>query len=408
MSLRAISPPEIPTATTHALSVDACPPTLRIVKSFEGVEEIRDLWTSWQQHPNAEIDFYLMICRLRPEVLRPHVIVVHRDGQPVCMLVGRLERKRVDFRVGYARIFRPVVRVLTLVEGGFLGNVSAENCDYLVDAIMKFMEQGEADAAHFHHINVKSPLYSSTRRVPRRISQDHFERRKPHWKLKLPASFSEYFDGLSRKQRHEFRRHAKILDREFPGGVRTQCHRDETTSNELLRQLELIAGKTYQKKLRLGFENKGELRTAVEHLCRQGTLHASIMLLNEEPRAFVIGELFRGTAYCWCMGYDPEFRKYSLGSLLLMRWIEEAYKCQHVEEISAIDFGTGDARYKTRVCNASWLEASPFIFAPTMKGLTLNVLHSTAEGSHLLASLLLRKSNLLEKTKRRWRRSAAE
>ena len=56
--------------------------TTRIIRTREEIEDIRDLWVSWQSHPNSDIDFYLTVQRLRPKIVRPHVIVVYNDGRP--------------------------------------------------------------------------------------------------------------------------------------------------------------------------------------------------------------------------------------------------------------------------------------------------------------------------------------
>ena len=48
--------------------------SVRVIRTTEEVEDIRDTWTSWQHHPNIDIDFYLTVNRLRPQILRPHVM----------------------------------------------------------------------------------------------------------------------------------------------------------------------------------------------------------------------------------------------------------------------------------------------------------------------------------------------
>src|ERR1700730_10035200 len=95
--------------------------TLRIAKSVSEVEELRQVWTSWLCHPSSDIDFYVMKIRLNALTLRPHVMVVYRNGLPDCMLVGRLDHKRMSVNIGYVRCFLPKARVLTFVRGGLLG-----------------------------------------------------------------------------------------------------------------------------------------------------------------------------------------------------------------------------------------------------------------------------------------------
>jgi hypothetical protein len=55
---------------------------IRVARDFAEVEALRGAWSKWPGHRDSEIDFYLMIVRSYPEVLRPHVIALYRDGQP--------------------------------------------------------------------------------------------------------------------------------------------------------------------------------------------------------------------------------------------------------------------------------------------------------------------------------------
>src|ERR1019366_10300861 len=94
--------------------------TLRIVRSLSELEELREIWTAWQSNPTSDIDNFFLIVRLRPEIQRPHVMVVYRDGHPDSILVGRLEHTRISFKLGYLNLFQPQVRVLCFMYGGFL------------------------------------------------------------------------------------------------------------------------------------------------------------------------------------------------------------------------------------------------------------------------------------------------
>src|SRR5690349_5017121 len=107
--------------------------TLRVVRSVAEVEELRGIWEPWQEHPNSVIDSYLTRFT-QDRTSRPHVMVVYRDGRPDCLLIGKHLRAALISRV--ARLIRSDTRVLYFVEGGLLGNASAENCAFLVGAIV--------------------------------------------------------------------------------------------------------------------------------------------------------------------------------------------------------------------------------------------------------------------------------
>ena len=387
-----------------ALSDDPNLISLRVLRSREEVEEVRDVWTSWNQHPNSDIDFFLMICGARPEILRPHVIVVSRGGRPECMLIGRVEQTRLNFRFGYSRPFRPEARILTFIHGGVLGKESAENSDILTRVIMRMLHRREIDGANFHHLRVDSPLFHEATRFPGFIWRDHFPIAQPHWQMALPSSFDEYLARLSPKQRHEKRRHMKRLERDFPGKVRVDVHRGAAKCEDLARDVEVVAEKTYQRKWGMGHKDAFETHRIVSFAAQRGSLHACLMYINDKPSAFLIGHSYRNTLYADSMGYDPEYAKYSIGSLLLMRWIEEAQQGGQQQPINKVDFSAGDARYKREICNEEWREASFFMFGPTLKGLKLNALRTISSVSNSYASQLLARTRLLETIKRFWRR----
>src|SRR5580704_14558703 len=106
--------------------------TTRVIRSEAEIEEIRPLWTGWQRHPNSDIDFYLMIHKLRPNVVRPHIILLYEDGQPRTMLVGRIERGHVDCSIGYKSLIAPKMQIMSFVHGGLLGDASGEAGDAIV------------------------------------------------------------------------------------------------------------------------------------------------------------------------------------------------------------------------------------------------------------------------------------
>lgn len=104
--------------------------SIKVAKSVEDVEELRGTWQEWQWHPNADIDFYLTIVNARPEILRPHVILLLSNDQPVAMMIGRIEEKKFEFKIGYKSFYGPKVRLLTIIYGGILGDHSLRRCSF--------------------------------------------------------------------------------------------------------------------------------------------------------------------------------------------------------------------------------------------------------------------------------------
>ena len=57
---------------------------------------MRRVWSAWPSHRDSDIDFCLEFGWTREEVVRPHVILVYRDGKADAMLVGWIEKTRLE------------------------------------------------------------------------------------------------------------------------------------------------------------------------------------------------------------------------------------------------------------------------------------------------------------------------
>src|SRR5579863_4385888 len=196
------------------------PAVITVIRGTAELEQIRATWEGWHQHPNSDIDFYLTILSQRPEIIRPHIMVAHRGGSPVALLVGRIEQRRLAFKLGYLTLLRPKVRVLTLPFGGLLGSASRENCDVLVSEVMKSLRRGEADLAVFEPMDTRSPLSQSARTLPAWICRDYCRTAQVHRSMDLFGDAEAFRLSLSPKARKNLRWQAKKLLSDFPGEVR--------------------------------------------------------------------------------------------------------------------------------------------------------------------------------------------
>ena len=113
-----------------------------------------------------------------------------------------------------------------------------------------------------------------------------------------------------------------------------------------------------------------------------------------------MGTLFKGVFYSGFTGYDPEYRKYELGTLMFMKMVEQL--CS--EKVETIDYGLGDALYKQRFGDQCWPEASVRIFSPSLRGIMLNAAQTCIETPALWLQLLLKRANLQQRLKTLWRR----
>jgi hypothetical protein len=373
--------------------------SVRILRSAAEIEEVRETWKSWQYHPNSDIDFFLAVNRLRPQILRPHVVMLYRDGRPDAMLIGRIVNEQIDLKVGYKTILAPRTRTLRILHNGFLGNLSPANSEVLVSEILNTLRGGESDLAVLSHVRVDSPIYQAATKVPGFLSRDFFPQLQLHRSTTIPATVEDFHRRLSHKVRKNSK--WKRLHRDFPGGIRIDCIRGSGGLERMIRDVEEIASKTYQRGLGVGFKDHAETRELLRLDAENGRLRAFILYLADRPCAFWLGTVYQGTFHGDYVGYDPEYGRYALGMFLMMRVIEGF--CEGSHDVAQIDFGLGDAEYKEILGNCTSQEGSLCIFAPNLRGMGLNVRRTPVLLVDRLATAVLTRTRLIAKIKRAWR-----
>jgi CelD/BcsL family acetyltransferase involved in cellulose biosynthesis len=112
-----------------------------------------------------------------------------------------------------------------------------------------------------------------------------------------------------------------------------------------------------------------------------------------------MGTLYKNIFYLNNTSYDATYKRYEPGTILFIRMIEDIIKSGATE----IDFGFGDAFYKQRFGNHQWQESSVYIYAPTIKGIGLNLIRSITIKPYRYAMRLAEETNILQKIKTFWR-----
>jgi hypothetical protein len=376
---------------------------IRVARTLCEVEALREPWTAWPGHRDSDIDFYLTILQSRPEIVRPHVIALYRDGKPDTILVGRLERKPSRFRIGYLPRLGFRVRCLTFVHGALRGNASAENTWHLLQEVMNCLRRDEADVAMLDDVSIDSPLYRLALKLPGALSRDTLPELQGHEVMTVPESIKEVLECMSAHRRHELRRTAKKLQSNPVGEPRLVCYRDPAELDHLFHDAEEIARKTYQRGLGVGFADTVRVRKRLELAALKGWLRAYLLYLGDRPCAFWIGMLYGETFVSDYTAYDPEFRQFSPGIGLVMRMIERFCNRADGDVIAELDFGPGDAEYKAVLCTTKWLEAVVYIFSPTLRGVALKSIRTATRVVNVVARKVLTSTKLASWARRAWR-----
>ena len=198
--------------------------TVQTIRSFSELEGIRHIWESWQNHPNSDIDFYSAIVSLKPEIERPHVLLLNRDDNPEAMIVGRMERVFIECRIGYKVLYKRQATQLTFNYGGQLGKFSESSSDALVREVIKSLRAGEADLAMFSFLRVDCPLFRVSTTVPGMLSRDLAPAKQVHRCMTLPSNIDALNDQVSVRIRKN--KGFKKLLKDFAGAWEVRCLRE--------------------------------------------------------------------------------------------------------------------------------------------------------------------------------------
>ena len=392
--------------STAALSADAstgdqsapdAAATIRVLRSPEAVRAARLAWDRLPpRHVEADLDYFLSVVASRPEVIRPHVVLLERDGEPEGLLVGRLEERALPARFGYATVWKPKVRCITIVHDGAVGPAPAVRA--MAGALLDSLADREADVALLHRVAVDSALYLEASTRSRAICRERFTVATRHWAADLPDSFEAFQKGLPKSLRGNVRRDGRKLLEAY--GQRLEILRLQTEADleRVLSDVEHVARTTYQRGLGAGFSADGD-GPQVRLALQRGWFNAWVMYIDGVPCAYEVGHVYGGTFFSAAKGFDPAYGRHNVGTFLQMRMFEDLCADPAVREV---DFGFGDADYKRRCATRGWDETDFAVYAPALRPIVVATVRNAVTGADQAARRLAGKERIA-RVKRRWR-----
>ncbi len=352
--------PWLPSSTTQCtvLAEDECP----------------EAWPASKPAPNAEYEHFHLVCRLRPHVLRPYVLMVeggNSNAAPL-LLVGRLEEQVLRGKIGYLRLGCLKVRTWVGVHDGWLGDGNSAQTAAALEHIARLLDSGDADMAVFHGVRQDAALWEVLPRVASARVWRYATSWTPRYGLRLQSDPEFLWKRLRSKHRSWLRTCERQLKERFGDLLLWRWYREFPDLDDLLRRLEQAASRTYQRALGAGFRDDVEHRERFKLFAQQRILR--VLTLETEGRilAFRIGLLAHGTCYTAGTGCDPDVACFRPGTLALFKAVENLVR----EGARFIDFGLGHADYKQRFADDHYLERDLYLFARSFRGLLATLLFS--------------------------------
>ncbi|MBN2457229.1 MAG: GNAT family N-acetyltransferase [Sedimentisphaerales bacterium] len=376
-----------------------------VAKSIDAVEGIRPIWEkmhSGESYPiiNSDIDRYLSVIEACGNNVRPYVMLLKENDQPVAMLIGRLEQNQIKSRLGYKTLLTPKLRCLTVVYGGIIGQPRPDAYVLLVYELMKILSRRESDVVYFNHLRTDSVVYQLAREMPGFWCRSRFPKIEPHWKMSVPDNIDLFYVRCSKSHRKHLRRYQRRLQNDYEDRVKISTYSQMNEIERVIEDASEISRKTYQYALGYGFAKDGKRQVQLQTAARNGWLRAHILYVANEPIAYRIVLKYGRTCFLSGTGYDPKWRKYNPGTILFLNVLEKLCADHAVE---SIDFGFGDAEFKRSYGDHHWQEASIYIFAPRLYPIVVNVLRTSIVAVNSALKHIFRKAGFAAIIKRKWR-----
>lgn len=205
----------------------------------------------------------------------------------------------------------------------------------------------------------------------------------------LPESWQAYLGTLSKKMRWKVQYERRNLERHYTVKIR------QTESVEELAQLWPDMVRLHQQRRTAkgddGIFTSADfsrfLFAACERLLKAGSLRLSFLELNGENVAFILAMKTGTSTFYYQSGFNIDFSRYSVGSVLLGYVIENASNegCTHFE------FLRGDEKYKYEWASEKREMVEIFMYCKTLSGKTLQKADAGYASAKLFAKKMLGK-----------------
>jgi hypothetical protein len=227
--------------------------------------------------------------------------------------------------------------------------------------------------------------------------KDRLKAKDLHWRMNMPGSIDMFYKSRKSKHRYGLKRIRKILDRDFEKKILFKVYKQKRNVDEFIVNAEAIAKKTYQWALNQAIRDTPEMRKRLTSFAERSQFRGYILYINNKPCAFWLGRRYKNIFYLMLTGYDPEFKKYELGTVLFVFMIQELIDNT---EIECLDLGFSDQPYKARFGNKSWQEGDLLIFGNNWIGFKLSLLRTIIGFTWLATRELIEKVGIKNKLKR--------
>jgi hypothetical protein len=320
------------------------------ILTYKTISELATISDAWDRLSEQELTFVPSFSELRYQLeaggSKFRLLAAIENSQIIAIACFTYENATKSYQLATRKLFHLPVKAVFLFGSCVLGQPSENVIRKFFDVII---ERSDFDVIDVGVIFVDSPLYNAITSLHHGFIAWSLMRKKHlRWLIRLPGSFDEYIASLPKRTRTHITRDCRKFEREAPD-FRVMRLPEEV--DIFLRDAEKISRLTYQWNLGSRLCNDESTHQEFIRLAKNGTLRCYIVYLRDKPCAFGWGELGHRTFTFHVTGYDPQYRKLSPGTALMMRMIRDLIENTNCE-VFDFKWGSEDG-YKSRLGNVS-------------------------------------------------------
>jgi hypothetical protein len=273
------------------------------------------------------------------------------------------------------------------------------NLDETRPPFAKFSPKVEAIFIRSHPIDGELPRVDYSPQAIRYIPAQY-----RRYYVDLRGSFQEYLGKFSSKSRSTLQRKVRKFS-EFCGGeVRWREFSRLDEMEEFYSLAREVSKKTYQEKLlNFGLPEGEDFKREMFDLAAGDSVRGYILFSGASPIAYIYCPVRDGILFYNYLGYDPEFRDWSPGTVLQYLVLERLFS---EAKFKMFDFTDGEGPHKEFFSTGNTWCADVYFLRRTMRNLLLLRLHSglkTLSGRTVKALERLGVKSRIKKFIRQWR-----
>jgi len=278
-----------------------------------------------------------------------------------------------------------------------MGDDSEETCRAMLQRAVRVVAEKRLDCLFIGYVQCQEPLFRlAARDFPSWYCRDWAITASKHWALKLPESFDSFLKGRSKKHRYWLKRLPRVLEETFPQRVKIEAFRDPQGFDIFYRDARTVFETSYQRRIGGAFGADDSEMAKSKLSAERGAFRGYILYIDGCPCSYWLTTVYHDVLHLNQTGYDPRFRKFELGTILLMRVLAD--HCG--TPVREADFGPGEEGYKERFGDYSFSEASVRIYRPCARTVFANALMGLNAKLSGGGELLLAKLGLFQRVKR--------